>query len=71
MEIPQDKRLLAAAAFRLADEIRDGRWRHVYNPAGKPVTHCSKLIEELQRRCPGFSVPEYENALAQGMVESR
>lgn len=62
---------LADAAYRLADEIRDGRWSHVHDLARKPVTDCVGLTDELCRRCPGFSLEEYRRALADGMQASR
>jgi hypothetical protein len=60
---------LAAEAYRLADEVRDGRWRHI--DLRKPVSAYAELTEELQKRCPGFSLADYRKALAVGMFESR
>lgn len=62
---------LAEAGYFLAEEIRDGRWRHVIDLAASSVTNCTDLTDELRRRCPGFSVAEYQRSLAEGMFASR
>lgn len=55
------------AAYRLADEIRDGKWRP---PAGSG-SEADKQIEELRRRCPGHTLAEYRQALGKGFFDSR
>jgi hypothetical protein len=65
-----DKRL-ADAGYQLAEEIRDGVWKHVSDLRQKPAPACTELIEEFQHRCPGFSLPEYQRALAEGLQNSR
>ncbi len=62
---------LVNAAYSLAEEIREGRWRHVFDPASQAVSNCPALIEELERRCPGYTQPAYKRALADGMFASR
>jgi hypothetical protein len=62
---------LAQAAYQLASEIRDGCWRHLPDLKNKPAPSIPELIQEIGRRCPGFSVPEYQRALADGLIESR
>ena len=62
---------LAQAAYQLASEIRDGCWRHLSALSNKPAPSIPELIQELERRCPGFAVPEYQRALADGLFESR
>jgi hypothetical protein len=62
---------LQKAAYYLADEIRDGKWLHVSDLARKPASACSEIVEELERRCPGFSNSEYREAIARGLHESR
>ena len=64
-------RKLTSAAYELADEIRDGKWNAVFNPASTPVTECDSLVLELEKRCPGHTRNTYSAALAQGMFESR
>ena len=62
---------LADAGYVLAEEIRDGRWNHVADLASKPAPACVELIDELRKRCPGFSVLDYQRALADGLFASR
>jgi hypothetical protein len=63
---------LSLAAYGLCEEVRAGIWdaalRRVSNgqPAASP-----EVINELRSRCPGHSVEEYQQAIAQGMFSSR
>jgi hypothetical protein len=66
-----DKQTLSLAAYRLAEEIRDGRWRHVVELSRKPAPSCVELTDELQKRCPGFLLADYRRALADGLFETR
>lgn len=66
-----DEKRLADAAYRLAEEIRDGRRSHVSDLMWKPATACVELTDELSRRCPGFPLEAYKRALANGMRNSR
>jgi hypothetical protein len=61
---------LKKAAYDLGSEIHAGKWSHVRDLARKPGPACVEIIEELQRRCPGFTLPEYQEALSQGLYES-
>ena len=62
---------LELSAYILAEEIRSGKWSHVEDLMKKPVPACGELIEELERRCPGFSLVDYQAALAEGMQNSK
>jgi hypothetical protein len=62
---------LPEASYRLAKEIRDGRWKHVRDLAVKPVPDCEEILQELRRRCPGYSRQDYRTAIAKGVFESR
>jgi hypothetical protein len=62
---------LADAGYVLGEEIRDGLWSHVADLACKPAPACVEMIDELRKRCPGFSVSDYQRALADGMFVSR
>jgi hypothetical protein len=62
---------LAEAAYKLALEVRDGRWDHISNPNEKPATAYVPLIGELKKRCPGYSDGEYSRAIADGLFNSR
>jgi hypothetical protein len=37
----------------------------------KPAATCAELIDELKVRCPGYDLEEYEQALANGLFETR
>jgi len=62
---------LKIVAFELGEEIREGRWNHVSGISTKPATACDELIKEFEERCPGYSRLEYQQALAEGLFESR
>jgi hypothetical protein len=62
---------LAEAGYKLALEVREGRWDHVSNPNDKPATAYVPLISELRRRCPGYCDDEYSRAIADGLFNSR
>jgi hypothetical protein len=66
-----DKKTLSAAAYQLAEEIRKGCWRHVVGLSQKPAPSCVELTDELQKRCPGFALADYQRALADGLFASR
>jgi hypothetical protein len=60
---------LADAAYAVADEFRSGRWPELKGRAWGRVWE--RLVDELARRCPGFTREEYDRALDRGFVESR
>jgi hypothetical protein len=62
---------LYQAARELAAEIRDGSWRHVRDLKRKPVPDCVEIIDELRRRCRGFSMEEYKRAVAIALFDGR
>jgi hypothetical protein len=59
---------LVNAAYSLAEEIRGGKWSHLYDPH-KPVAaeYYPEFIDELRRRCPGYTPDAYKRALADAM----
>ena len=67
----QTDKKLSDTGYALAEEIRDGRWNHVADLARKPAPACTELIDELRKRCPGFSDSEYQRSLADGLFASR
>jgi hypothetical protein len=54
-----DRSQLAREAYRIADRHRDG------------LVSRTAALQELARRCPGFSDAEYRDAFARGLLESR
>ena len=54
-----DPKRLADEAFTVADLHRDGKLLR------------DAAVQELARRCPGYTQAEYERAFAQGLFESR
>jgi hypothetical protein len=62
---------LAEAGYKLALEVRDGRWDHVSNPNEKPAAAFVPLICELRKRCPGYREDEYSRAISDGLFNSR
>lgn len=62
---------LAEAGYKLALEVREGRWDHISDPNEKPPKAYVPLIDELRRRCPGYRDEDYSRALADGLFNSR
>lgn len=54
--------LLTSAAYDLCVEVRD---------AIGQLANDQGLIDELRRRCPGYTDEQYRGAVAQGMFNSR
>ncbi|MEY4483452.1 MAG: hypothetical protein RL693_904 [Verrucomicrobiota bacterium] len=63
--------ILSEVSDQLAEEIRDGRWKHIPDLAVKPVPVCEEIIQNLQRRCPGDTRQDYRTTVAKGLSESR
>ncbi len=61
---------LDGAAYQLASEIRDGKWGHVMDPRIKQPAADRQIIDELRRRCPGYTMQQYQSAIAKGMHDS-
>lgn len=60
---------LGEEGYRLALEIRDGKWDHVDKT--DRASGVLALISELRRRCPGFTDDQYSQAIANGLSASR
>jgi hypothetical protein len=63
---------LDEAAYALSEEARDGLWDNALKriPNGQPAA-CPEIIEALRRKCPGYTLEEYQAAIARGMFNSR
>jgi hypothetical protein len=66
-----DQQNLRLRACELAEEVRAGRWDHIEEIKTRPVTACSEIVAELERRCPGFDFSTYQQAMANGLYETR
>jgi hypothetical protein len=60
---------LGNAAYKLAVEMRDGDWEHAAPRNKRPIL-TPEIIEVLRKRCPGYSVEQYQRALADGLQAS-
>jgi hypothetical protein len=60
---------LSDAAYSVADQYRSGRWPELEHLEWDYIW--AFLLEELKKRCPGYSDKEYGMALDRGFVESR
>lgn len=60
---------LADAAYDVADAYRSDRWPELKVKSWDEAW--GFLLEELERRCPGFTREQYRHALDRGFVESR
>ena len=66
-----DRETLRLSACELAEEVRAGRWDHIAGIKTQPVPACPEVVAELERRCPGFDLPTYRRAIADGLFETR
>ena len=66
MARPED---LSDAAYAVADEYRVGAWPDLKGRKWREVWRL--LMDELRRRCEGFTDEEYSRALNRGFFESR
>ena len=58
---------LLAASDALSDEIWEGRWDHIASLKTHPIGECVDIIDELERRCPGYTRQEYQDAIARSV----
>lgn len=61
---------LSEAAYDLGIEIHEGKWNHIADIHKKPAPVCVEIVDELKRRCPGFTYEQYQRAVATGLFES-
>ena len=59
---------LRKAADELVNEVWEGKWNHIHDLNTRPI---SMLFEELEKRCPGHSIEEYQDAYARSYINNR
>jgi hypothetical protein len=66
----QARQALAAASSALNYEVLSGEWDHIHarTPLYDPN---AKLLDELERRCPGHTREEYGEALVRSLWTER
>jgi hypothetical protein len=64
-----DTDVLRRVAYDVADSYRAGDLSHLTRPEWRLTW--KNLTDEVERRCPGFSKPEYDKALNDGFTDSR
>jgi len=64
---------LSDAAYEICLAIRDkGAFAEELKLAPKQQpSACPAVIEALRRQCPGWTTPDYQAAIARGMLSSR
>jgi hypothetical protein len=62
---------LSNASDILSDEIWGKKWDHIPTVHTKPICDCVEIIKELENRCPGHSIEEYQNAISRAMFHRR
>jgi hypothetical protein len=62
---------LQVASDKLSDEIWEGQWDHIASLKILPRSDCVEIIDELERRCPGATRKEYQEAIARSMYTRR
>lgn len=55
----------------LCREVWDGKWDHLPEVHTSPIAEHLKLLEELERRCPGHSLEDYRDAYCRAMCNNR
>jgi hypothetical protein len=59
---------LVNAAYEVAEEIHKGK--HVHDPRTQS-TWSPEIIQELERRCPGYTEAAYRRAMDEGWFAAR
>ncbi len=62
---------LESACCEFADEIHRGYWSHVAEAQTQPVPQIRAFVLEIERRCPGYSLEQYQSGLARGLYLTR
>jgi hypothetical protein len=59
---------LSHAANALSEEIWENKWDHLSEVKKKAIGKWVEIPRELERPCPGYSLEEYQDAIARSMV---
>ena len=62
---------LESACRQFAEEIRQGDWDHVSEVQTRPVPQIPAFVLEIERRCPGYSLEQYQSGLTRGLYLTR
>jgi hypothetical protein len=62
------KKALEDTAYKMAGEIRDGKWRHLECLKSRPASECDEIILEFEKRCPGHTLGAYKKAISIGVM---
>ena len=62
---------LGHAADVIRDEINLKKWDHVKDLHTRPVADCEEIISELENRCPGYTLEQYQMAIARSIFMNR
>jgi len=62
---------LESACCDFAEEIRRGDWHHVAEAQTQPVPQIPAFVLEIERRCPDYSLEQYQSGLARGLYLTR
>ena len=57
-------------AAELAEEMRQGKWSHCYDP-NKRGPYPSELVAELRKRASGYADEQYQEAIGFGLFVTR
>lgn len=62
---------LELACCELAEEIRRGVWQHIDEIRTQPVPAIRTFVLEIEQRCPGYTLEQYQGGLARGLYLTR
>jgi len=67
----QARPALSDASNKLSEEIWEGKWDHIQGIRTMPIGQCTEILHELERRCPGHTSQEYQDAITRSMFTWR
>jgi hypothetical protein len=70
-QMRQTKLALLDASNKLSEEIWESTWDKIPGIHANPIGECTEIIQELEKRCPGYSPEEYKDAYAMSMFTWR
>ncbi|MBI1323160.1 hypothetical protein GC170_08225 [bacterium] len=62
---------LREASNALSVEFAEGKWDHLPGIRTIPLGECIELMQELERRCPGHTLQQYQDAFRRSVFNYR
>jgi len=65
------RKILRMASDEISDEVWQGKWDHIPRLNHEVISEWTEVLEDLEKRCPGHTKEEYEDALARSHITRR